>query len=336
MLSADTKQSADAPSPAAGIRKRLIIQIQWGPQASHKAILEPGEILRVGRATQGSPGFPAADGLLASSNQEALTRETLPREKVLTVTHDTQMSDAHFALSWNGTVCHLRALKSAMGTQVNGQRMEEAELSHGAWIRAGMTDFMVYIENTTPPRRPTRHNPPEVDAARKHALEVLKRTDTTLFAVLDAARDARLLELLRESVEEYRSLYQGITGDTLADVAPYLVELPKESRLLKALVEEGWGRSWGIYLSSPLPFANVRHQLRKFLMVEAEGMQGQLYFRFYDPRVLRILLPTYTQAQREEFFGGITRFVMEGEDGEVLTNITSISAAGLHNTPNKK
>ena len=67
----------------------------------------------------------------------------------------------------------------------------------------------------------------------KVALDALIELDRPLYAVLDAARDDRVLTVVRESVEEYRSLYEGIEGEALAHVAPYLVSPPKGSRLLR-------------------------------------------------------------------------------------------------------
>ena len=279
------------------LTKRLILQIQWGPQAQQKAILEPGETLRVGQALGEGSSFQG---------------------KQLAVTQDAQMAKAHFDLSWDGRTCRLRDLKSAAGTQADGRKVEEAELSHGGWIRAGMTDFLVYVEGFTPPRRARASDSHVLEDVRTNALEVLRHVDAQLFAVLDASQDIRIPELLRESVEESCSLYRGTEGETLADVAPYLVALPKGSVLLESLVAEGWGRNWGVYLTCPLPFADVRRHLRKFLMVEAEGMPGQLYFRFYDPRVLRVFLPTCPPTQREDFWGRITWFITEGTDAEVL------------------
>ena len=39
-----------------------------------------------------------------------------------------------------------------------------------------------------------------------------------------------------------------------------------------------------------------------------------MYFRFYDPRVLRIFLPTCDAAQLKEFFGPVAHFICEDED----------------------
>src|SRR5262249_7801469 len=115
--------------------------------------------------------------------------------------------------------------------------------------------------------------------------------ETGLYGVLDAARDERALVLLRESIDEFCSLYDGPQGHALAAVAPYLVRFSPNSRLLRALLEEGLGGSWGIYAAASAQLVAVRRHFRRFLMVEDETNGKRLYFRFYDPRVLRDFLP---------------------------------------------
>ena len=41
-------------------------------------------------------------------------------------------------------------------------------------------------------------------------------------------------------------------------------------------------------------------------------------FRFYDPRVLRVYLPTCTGDEAEEFFGPVPEILAESEDGGSL------------------
>jgi hypothetical protein len=48
-------------------------------------------------------------------------------------------------------------------------------------------------------------------------------------------------------------------------------------------------------------------------MVKKEDGE-QLYFRFYDPRVLRVFLPTCDRQQLSDFFGPVDYFVCEDED----------------------
>jgi hypothetical protein len=54
--------------------------------------------------------------------------------------------------------------------------------------------------------------------------------------------------------------------------------------------------------------------LRKFLIVQSEEGK-EMYFRYYDPRVLRVFLPTCEPAQLKEFFGPIEAFLAENEQG---------------------
>jgi len=43
-----------------------------------------------------------------------------------------------------------------------------------------------------------------------------------------------------------------------------------------------------------------------------------LYFRFYDPRVLRTYLPTCNASELAQIFGPVECYVQEGEDPGVL------------------
>jgi pSer/pThr/pTyr-binding forkhead associated (FHA) protein len=69
----------------------------------------------------------------------------------LVVHGDDQMSGVHLELAWDGATCHLRDLKSATGTLLDGMPVTVATVPHGSWIRAGGTNFSLYIEEATPP-----------------------------------------------------------------------------------------------------------------------------------------------------------------------------------------
>lgn len=149
---------------------------------------------------------------------------------------------------------------------------------------------------------------------QRHLLDILRRQPEPLFALLDAARDDRVLHLLCNSGEHYQSLYEGKQGEELANFAPYLLQLPKDSRFLITLVQEGWGKCWGVYLTSASDFQGVRRHFRQFLQVKLPSGE-QVYFRFYDPRVLRSYLPTCTEAERALFLGPISAFICELDGG---------------------
>lgn len=142
-------------------------------------------------------------------------------------------------------------------------------------------------------------------------LRSVREQPGTIYAVLDAARDARILNLLHDGDDRYQSLYDGKSAERMAAVAPYLVELPRRSLLLQELIRQGWGNAWGVYLTSTEPFETVRHHLRKFLTVEIEGKEKPVLFRFYDPRVLPTFLDACTPAERAEFQGPLATILAE-------------------------
>ena len=63
---------------------------------------------------------------------------------------------------------------------------------------------------------------------------------------------------------------------------------------------------------------DLRSHLRRFLIVLDEDTGKKLYFRFYDPRVLRAFLPTCSKIQVADMFGEIGMFLLEGEDAGVM------------------
>jgi len=143
------------------------------------------------------------------------------------------------------------------------------------------------------------------------------RTGTaSTWALLDAARDDRIYTELRLSRLEHICLYAGKLPDSLLRAAPYLVELAPTYSFTRPLLEMGWGRSWGVFLRVPDP-RNLRHHLRSLLRVQDETGRT-LVFRYYDPRVLRVYLPTCTPVELAAVFGPIGAFLLESESGEAL------------------
>jgi hypothetical protein len=165
------------------------------------------------------------------------------------------------------------------------------------------------------------------DAKRRLVTRHLTRTSATddghwppyLYAVLDAARDARIYPKLRQLAHAYEVVpfYQGKTATDLADVAPYLVGLGSTSHIFDWIFDEGWGSSWGIFLWSTLTSQAIRDHFRKLTKVRTED--GELVlFRFYDPRVLSVFLPVCDAVQIHEFFGSISRIWAEAGRGTAI------------------
>src|SRR5215475_13081353 len=139
-----------------------------------------------------------------------------------------------------------------------------------------------------------------------------------LFAVMDSARESNIPIELRRIGAEFSSLYRGQPEESLSSVAPYLVSLDPKSEMMQWLLTNGWGNSWGIFLVSSTSLETLRRHFRRFLLVR-DAAGNELYFRFYDPRVLRTFLPTCTGAETKRFFGPVGIYLIEAENGEAVS-----------------
>jgi hypothetical protein len=137
--------------------------------------------------------------------------------------------------------------------------------------------------------------------------------------IVDCARDQKtIFRFLLDCHLEYRCLYSGPLAPVLEMAAPYLIQLDFESQETRRLLELSWGNSWGILLRSGTNMTKLRRHLREFLMVRDQAGR-RMAFRYYDPRVLRVYLPTCNSAELRTVFGPIEHFWTEdGEDREQI------------------
>ena len=143
--------------------------------------------------------------------------------------------------------------------------------------------------------------------------------ETNVYTVLDGASVPDLPQVLWKLKPEHVCLYRGKLEPDMAEVAPYLVKLEYDSPFAKLVFEKGWGNHWGIFAITPaeINLRDLRKHFRRFLMVYSP--EGELvYFRYYDPRVLRCYLPTCNAEEIEIVFGPISCYITEDEDSSVL------------------
>jgi pSer/pThr/pTyr-binding forkhead associated (FHA) protein len=287
-------------------------------EPSRRALAGAGQVIQVGR--------------LLAGNQLAIP--------------DPFLAPVHFALSFDGTTvqlhdlnrtpqlhpiclkecftaelrrtrctggCRLHDRSGQAGVYVNGSKATDGPLKDGDVLVAGSTGFTVSLSESPLPLAPPKIETPALTpSGQAQALAHIAQQRLPLYALLDAARDPEVLATLRSSGEVYYSLYDGAEGESLDPVAPYLVQLHAQSPLTHTLVREHWGKSWGVFLWALADFKAVRRQLRRFLMVQ-DAKGKDMYFRFYDPRVLRVFLPTCTPAEVADFYGPINAFLIESD-----------------------
>lgn len=137
--------------------------------------------------------------------------------------------------------------------------------------------------------------------------------EINVYAVLDGASIPDLLDKLYELEPEHVCLYRGELEPDIAEVAPYLVNLERAAAFSDWVIEKGWGNHWGIFALSDESLRTMRNHFRKFLMVY-DPESKPLYFRYYDPRVLRTYLPTCDLDGLTSLFGPVVSYIVEDED----------------------
>ncbi|MBF0235745.1 MAG: DUF4123 domain-containing protein [Desulfamplus sp.] len=152
---------------------------------------------------------------------------------------------------------------------------------------------------------------------KKAVLHWFQNLKEPLFAILDAARDEEILGHVYNGTERFSILFEGDEAVELIGVGPYLVEFSKPSNMLETLIEKGWGKSWGIFITADADFQATASHFRQLLIVELEDGE-EVYFRFYDPRVLRIYLPTCNQDELRQIFGPVKALLMEDDKLGIL------------------
>ena len=161
--------------------------------------------------------------------------------------------------------------------------------------------------------------------ALKQALEAQifpQEEGLNTYAVLDGASIPDLLDHLYGDVRpDFACLYRGELEPDMAEVAPYLVLLTPGQPFTDWLLTEGLGKHWGIFAISPADLQATQKHFRTFLVVkDPEG--NQIYFRYYDPRVFRVYLPTCKEEELEVLFGPLTGYMCEGENPGLLMSLS--------------
>jgi hypothetical protein len=264
--------------------RRAILQRLNGRDVFRKIVLEPGQSLRIGDDDW------AHEVISMPYPQGARGIDIL----------------------WDGLALRADGLGAAPWFYLNGRTVVGGELRNRDYLQIGGLQLRLTLEGWSYPDSMVLT--PQAEKARQTL-----RACPYVYGVLDAARSRRILELLEQSVDAHRSLYEGIEGRSLDHVAPYLVSFEPSSPLLDVLLAEGWGKAWGIYLGGNVAFEYARRHFRRYLMIDHDDGR-RLYFRFYDPRALRDFFPVATDWQRHALFAPFETCVYE-EATEIPTAI---------------
>ncbi len=141
-----------------------------------------------------------------------------------------------------------------------------------------------------------------------------------LYGIIDTARDERLLPAIRALAPDARCLFDDPVDPALAEAAPWVVPMAPGDRFMAWWRQHGIGQAWGIAATATADMPTFRRHLKKCLRAQLPG-GSVVYFRFYDPRVLRVFLPTADAEQLRQIFGPIQTLFIESEDGHPVRSL---------------
>ena len=244
---------------------------------------------------------------------------------------DAALSDLHFLVSCGSSQCSVRDLNTPGGTWLNGTKVKQATLRDGDRIVAGQTDLrhphrgrQAPTIESGDPTLPGGDLPAEAASLNAQdadfLLHALRAEGPTLYSLLDAARSPEVLVTLHAHEERFQSLYEGVRGETLAEFAPYLVQLAPDSPLLELLVRDRWGQSWGVYVACDQPFDAAPEALSPLPHGAGGGWSSTVLPLLRSPRPAHLPGHLHARTRPAQFFGPIRCFLLEGEEPGTLSH----------------
>lgn len=134
------------------------------------------------------------------------------------------------------------------------------------------------------------------------------------YAVIDAIHTYDAIILAHGWEAGHECLWKGESEEQFSLYAPYVVRLDDENPFTDWLLNNGWGKGWGIYLRSYLPLNKLAHELRKINMVYDEVERKWSFFRFYSPRTVKEFIPFLPAKEFIAVTNGIKQIISEDID----------------------
>lgn len=125
-----------------------------------------------------------------------------------------------------------------------------------------------------------------------------------LLAIVDSCDEASVPPMITDLGDRAVSLYKGQAERDYWAIAPYLCRV--DALLADWIAQHLLGKPWGFFLIANTDLKELRKHFRRFLMIK-NSTGKQVYFRFYDPRVLDAFLSSSNKSEIETFFGPIQR-----------------------------
>ena len=150
--------------------------------------------------------------------------------------------------------------------------------------------------------------------------------DLHTYAIVDAARLSGLPDLLTEYSAESICIPTGAASGRLDEVSAHLVRLVPDAPFTRLLLQEFWGKRVALFVRTAVDLRSLRRHFRSLLTVRLPD-NSPVHFRYYDPRIFRVYVPTCNVTERRTVFGPVEQFLVEDGDKDVLLAFEGIDQA---------
>jgi hypothetical protein len=145
--------------------------------------------------------------------------------------------------------------------------------------------------------------------------------DYTVYAVIDGAampgHGPDLQQIILDSSAPHARLLKGDHPPEVEAVAPRLVMLQPDSAVTSWFFGQGWGLGLGVLALAAADLRTMRRHFQALMQVSLPD--GRIVsFRWYDPAILRVYLPSCTATEAGFVFGPVALYLTEGDDPHEL------------------
>ncbi len=182
---------------------------------------------------------------------------------------------------------------------VNNQPFEKGEIAHGDFIFVGQTLFQMTVEGKKSP-----------DETVLGKLIARLSAIPNLSLLIDENVDRAILPILEDQKAMIQELKKS-EGFEAMTANPLLVKMNGKPRLLETLVRSFWGKGFLVFFEAKKDSAETVENFQSLLAKTQINAGADL--RFYDARVLRVVLGETEPPHAQYFFSAAEKYFVESQ-----------------------
>lgn len=132
---------------------------------------------------------------------------------------------------------------------------------------------------------------------------------TKTYALMDCALDSTIYPTIQASGCPNQKLYGESWQSGLADIAPHVVELTSSAKFSTELLTWDWYGNWGYFVQSTTSLSDLAQSFADLTTAKLSSGE-EVFFRFFDPRVIRVFLAQASKNDLQSVFAKAERLVV--------------------------